>query len=70
MPEVPVMVTPTVMAAAALLAEIVSVLVPEPLIGPNDAVKPVGKLRGEKLTLPVLKPFDGVIVIVLVPLAP
>jgi hypothetical protein len=64
------MVTPTVMAAAVLPAEIVSVLVPELLIGLSDAVRPVGKLRGEKLTLLVLKPFDGVTVIVLMPLAP
>ena len=64
------MVTPRVMAAAELLALIVSVLVPELLIGLNDAVRPVGKLRGVKVTLLAVKPPDGVMVIVLVPLAP
>jgi hypothetical protein len=58
------------MTAAALPALIVSVLVPELLIGPNDADNPVGKVRGEKPTLLALRPPDGVIVMVLVPLEP
>jgi hypothetical protein len=64
------MVKPTVRLAAVLFADSVSVLVPVELIGLKVAVSPVGKLRGVKLTVLPLKPPDGVIIIVLVPLAP
>ncbi len=65
------MVTPTVrLVAAVLLADSVSILVPAVLIGLKDAVTPLGKPGGEKMTLLLLKPFDGVIVIVLEPLEP
>ena len=70
MPEVPVIVIPTVMLAAVLLAASVNVLVPALEIGLNVAVMPVGKPGGVKLTVPGLKPPVGVIVIVLVPLEP
>jgi len=64
------MVIPAVMLAAVLLADSVSVLVPALLIGLNEAVTPVGKPGGIKVTVLLLNPPDGVIVIVLVPLAP
>jgi len=70
LPEVPVTVTPMVIAAAELVAEMVSVLVPVPLIAPNVADKPVGKPGGEKLTVLGLKPPAGVIVSVVAPLDP
>ena len=63
-------VTPSVMAAAVLLALNVIGHVPEPLIGPTFAVRPAGKPVGDKLTLLGLRPPDGVIVIVLDPLPP
>jgi hypothetical protein len=69
LPEVPVMVTVTVPGVAVLLAVNVSVLVLVVLLGLKDAVTPLGKPDADKLTLP-LKPFCGVTVIVLVPLAP
>ena len=69
-PDVPVIVIPAVMLAAVLLAVRVSVLVPALLIGLNDAETPVGKPGGAKLTEPLLKPPEGVIVIVLEALAP
>jgi hypothetical protein len=53
---------------AAPLAVRVSALVLVVLVGLNDAVIPLGKPEADKLTLP-LKPFCGVTVIVLVPLA-
>ena len=64
------MVTPTVRLAAALLADSVKVLVPVVLIGLKDAVTPLGRPGGEKLTVLLLKPPDGAIVIVLEPLEP
>jgi len=70
LPEVPVIVSPMVIGAAVLVAEKVSVLVPPLLIGPNDAVRPAGNPGCEKLTLPVLKPPEGMIVSVVDPLAP
>jgi hypothetical protein len=70
LPEVPVIVTPTVIAAAELVAEIVSLLVPVLLIAPNVADKPVGRPGGEKLTVLSLKLPVGVIVIVVEPLDP
>ena len=64
-------VTPTVKAAAVLLAESVRVLVPEPetLGGLKDALMPVGRPGTDKLTA-LAKPLMAAIEIVLVPLAP
>jgi hypothetical protein len=64
----PVMVTLVVPTAAVPLAVNVNVLVFAVLVGLKDAVTPLGKPEADKLTLP-LKPFWGVTVIVLVPLA-
>ncbi len=68
-PDVPVIVTVTVPLAAVVLAVKVSVLLAVAGLGLNAAVTPLGKPDAERVTLP-LKPFDGVMVIVLVPLAP
>jgi len=70
LPDVPVTVTPIVIGAAELVAEIVSLLVPVLLIAPNVADKPVGNPGGEKLTVLSLKLPVGVIVIVVEPLDP
>jgi hypothetical protein len=67
--DVPVMVTVTVPVAAVLLAVKVRVLAVVVLLGLKDAVTPFGRPVRDKLTLP-LKPFCGMTVIVLVPLAP
>ena len=64
------MVNPTVRLAAVLLAESVSVLVPALLMGLKEAVTPAGKPGGVKLTVAGLKPPDGAMVIVVVPLEP
>ena len=69
LPEVPVMVTLTVPVVAVPLAVSVNVLVLVVLVGLNKAVTPLGRPEADKPTLP-LKPFCGVTVIVLVPLAP
>ena len=69
LPDVPVTVTVTVPVAAVLLAVSVNVLVLAVLLGLNDAVTPLGTPDANKLTLP-LKPFCGVTVMVLPPLAP
>ncbi len=69
LPDVPVIVTVTVPVVAVLLAVSVKVLEVVAGFGLKDAVTPLGRPDGDKLTLP-LKPFCGVIVIVLVPLAP
>jgi len=69
LPELPVMVTGTVPVAAVLLAVSVNVLVAVAGFGLNDALTPLGRPDADKLT-PPLKPFCGVTVIVLVPLAP
>ena len=69
LPDVPVTVTVTVPVAAVLLAVRVNVLVLAVLLGLNDAVTPLGKPDADKLTL-LLKPFCGVTVMVLAPLAP
>jgi len=66
---VPVTVTVTVPVIAVLLAVSVNVLVPVVLFGLKEAVTPLGRPEADKLTLP-LKPFCGLTVIVLVPLAP
>ena len=65
----PVTLTATVPVAAVLLAVSVSVLVLAVLLGLNDAVTPPGRPDADRLTLP-LKPFCGLTVMVLVPLAP
>ena len=65
----PVTVTVTVPVVAVLLAVSVNVLVLAVLLGLNDAVTPLGKPNADRLTLSV-KPFCGVMVIVLVLLAP
>ena len=68
-PDIPVMVTEAVPVAAVPLAVRVNVLVLVVLLGLNDAVTPLGRPDADKLTLP-LKPFCGVTVMVLAPLAP
>jgi hypothetical protein len=68
-PDIPVMVTETVPVVAVLLAVSVSVLEVAVGFGLNEAVTPFGRPDADKFTLP-LKPFCGVTVIVLVPLAP
>src|SRR5208282_832182 len=69
LPEVPVMVTVAGPATAVLVADSVKVLVLVAGLGLKDAVTPVGKPVAAKVTLP-LKPFCGVTVMVLAPLAP
>jgi hypothetical protein len=69
LPDVPVTVTVTVPVVAVLLAVSVNVLVLVVLLGLNEAVTPLGRPDADRLTLPV-KPFCGVTVTVLVPLAP
>jgi hypothetical protein len=69
LPEEPVTVTVNVPMAAVLLEVSVSALVLEVLLGLNEAVTPLGRPDADKLTMP-LKPFWGVIVIVLVTVAP
>jgi hypothetical protein len=69
LPEVPVMITVTVPVAAVPLAVSVNVLVLVVLVGLKEAVTPLGRPEADKLTLP-LKPFCGVTVMVLAPLAP
>lgn len=68
-PDVPVIVTVTVPVAAVADAVKVSVLVVVAGLGLKIAVTPVGKPVAPRVTLP-LKPFDGVMVTVLVPLVP
>lgn len=68
-PELPVTVIVTVPVVAVPLAVNVNVLVLAVLAGLKDAVTPGGRPDADKLTLP-LKPFCGVTVIVLVPVAP
>ena len=65
-PEVPVMVRVTVPVAAVALAVSVSALVEVVGFGVNEAVTPLGNPVAVSVTFP-LKPFAGVIVIVLVP---
>jgi len=69
LPATPVIVTVVVPAVAVALA--VSVRTLEPVAGfvPNAAVTPAGTPDANNVTPPV-KPFDGVMVIVLVPPAP
>ena len=68
-PDVPVMATKAVPVVAVLLVVSVKVLVAVAGLGLNEAVTPLGRPDADKLTLP-LKPFCGVTVMVLVPLAP
>ncbi len=67
--DVPVIVTVTVPTAAVLLAADVNALEVMAGLGLNDAVTPLDRPEADKLTL-LPKPFCGVTVIVLVPLAP
>jgi hypothetical protein len=69
LPEVPVIVTVTVAGVAVLLAVSVNTLVLVVLLGLKEAVTPLGRPEADRLTLP-LKPFCGVTVIVVMPLAP
>ena len=70
LPDFPVIVTVAVPVVAVLLAVSVSVLVVAVAgLGLKDAMTPLGRPEADKLTL-LLKPFCGVMVIVLVPLAP
>ena len=69
LPDEPVTVTVTVPIVAMVLAVSVNVLVFVVLAGLKDAVTPLGRPDADKLTLP-LKPFCGLTVIVLAPLAP
>ncbi len=68
-PDVPVIATVAEPAVAVPLAVRVSVLVAVAGLGLKDAVTPLGRPEADKLTLS-LKPFCGVIVIVLVALLP
>ena len=63
------MVTVAAPVVAVLLAVSVSALVVVAEAGLNEAVTPVGSPEADRLTL-LLKPFCGVIVMVLVPLLP
>jgi hypothetical protein len=69
LPDVPVMVTVTVPVVAVLLAVSVKVLVAVAGFGLNDATTPLGRPEADKLMLP-LKPFRGMTVMALEPLAP
>ena len=68
-PDAPVMVTVFVPVCAELLTLKARVLCELVLEGLNDAVTPVGRPEFERLTLPA-KPWRGVTVMVLDPLAP
>ena len=69
LPLVPVTITELVPAVAVLDAVRVRVLVPVVDAGLKLAVTPAGKPLAASATVPV-KPFTGVTVIVLLPLAP
>ena len=68
-PEVPVMVTDLFPVAALELAVSVTTLLDVVGLVPKLAVTPAGNPDADKVTLP-LKPFEGVTVIVLLPLLP
>src|SRR5262249_14145401 len=68
-PETPVMVNVTVPVAAVLLAVRVSVLAEVALVGLKLAVTPEGSPLTDRLTDPA-KPFNGLTVMVLVPMFP
>jgi hypothetical protein len=69
LPDMPVTVIVNVPVVAVPLAVSVNVLVLTVLVGLKDAVTPLGTPDADKLTLEV-KPFCGMTLIVLVPLAP
>jgi len=69
LPDVPVMVMLPVPTVAVLLAASVRALEPVVLLGLKEAVTPLGRPEADKETL-LLKPFAGVMVIVLLPLEP
>src|SRR5258708_27474748 len=69
LPDEAVTVTVTVPVVAVLLAVKVSVLLLVVLVGLNVAVTPLGRPEADKPTL-LLKPFSGVMVMLLVPAAP
>jgi len=69
LPDVPVMVTVAVPRDAVALAVRVKMLVLVAGFVLKLAVTPVGNPDAERLTLP-LKPLDGAMVMVLVPLVP
>ena len=69
LPDAPVMVIVAAPDVAVSLAVSVNVLVLAVLLGLKDAATPLGVPDADKLTLP-MKPFWGVTVIVLAPLAP
>jgi hypothetical protein len=69
LPEVPATVTPAVPVVATALAVKVRVLLLEAGSGLNAAVTPLGSPDAERATLPA-KPFNGVMVIALVPWLP
>jgi len=69
LPDSPATLTVYVPVVAVLLAASVRVLLPVVLLGLNVAVTPVGRPDADRVTL-ALKPFCGVTVMVLVPLAP
>ena len=69
LPDVPVTVTVTVPVTAVLLVARVRVLDPVAGLGLNEAVTPLGRPELDRETL-LLKPFAGVMVIVLLPLEP
>lgn len=69
LPDVPVMVTVDVPFAAVELAVKVTVLLVLAGLGTKLAVTPLGKPEADRVTL-LLKPLDGVIEIVLVPVEP
>jgi len=68
-PDTPVTISAAVAGAAELAAVKVNVLAPGVLVGLKDAVTPPGNPETDRLTLP-LKPFCGLTVMVLAPLAP
>jgi hypothetical protein len=69
LPEVPVMVTVVAPVVAVALAVSVNVLLVVAGFVLNAAVTPVGRPDADSVTLPV-NPFDGVIVMALVPWFP
>lgn len=69
LPEVPVTVIVNVPSVAELLALRVSTLVEVAVFRLKEAVTPVGNPAAERVTLPA-KPFNGVMVIVLLPWLP
>jgi hypothetical protein len=66
LPDVPAILTVTDPVAAVALAVKVSVVVVVAGLGLNVAVTPLGQPTAERVTLP-LKPFDGMMLTVLVP---